>query len=463
MGSTAKGLGFGLLLASGCTDRVLTFDDELPAEASEDSEGGAEDSDEPDAPRPEPPCTPGQPGCPCPDGQVFDGTACVTPAGLALATASNPLQSALAGDVVAEPPTAVVRTLDGTPVSGVEVAFAATAGAGGSLANITAVSDANGIASSGQWRLGKLAGTYQIAATIPTEPTVPAVTFDADTLGDFEITLVYVNPVTPAQEAAFESARLRWQGIILNALAPEEDDLAAIGSMCGYAVPSQPIVNAGVVIFVDLRVIDGSGSGGVNILGQAGPCTLRTDRSPSAGGMTFDTADLDTLEDAGRLETVILHEMGHVLGIGTLWPERGLLVDPSIELGAGVDTHFIGPGAQQSFFELLGGQPYEGAIVPVENNAAPGSSDGHWRESIFVNELMTPSLGDLTVDNPLSLLTVSSLADHGYYATNPFGADPFVVPFGLHAEPGFAGGPEQTDELLEPRWIRQADGSYAPL
>ena len=233
--------------------------------------------------------------------------------------------------------------------------------------------------------------------------------------------------------------------------------------MCGQSVPSQPIVNVGVVIFVDLRIIDGSGNGGVNILGQAGPCSLRVDRSPSVGTMTFDTADLDMLEAAGRLETVILHEMGHVLGIGTLWPERGLLVDPSIELGAGVDTHFVGPAAQQSFLELLGGQPYAGAIVPVENNAAPGSSDGHWRENVFVNELMTPSLGDLTIENPLSQLTVSSLADHGYYATNPFGADPYVVPFGLHAEPGFAAGVEQTDELLEPRWIRQSDGTYAPL
>lgn len=460
MGFAVRGLGLLLLLVSGCTDRVLTFDDGLPPAGSD---GGVDDPDDPDAPRPDPPCTPGEPGCACPEGQVFDGTACVTPTGLALATASNPLQVALAGDIVAEPPTAVVRTLDGVPVSGVEVAFAATAGAGASLANITAVTDVNGIASSGEWRLGKLAGTYQIAATIPTEPTIPAVTFDADTLGDFEITLVYINPVTPAQETAFEAARLRWQGIILNALPAEEGDLGALASMCGQSVPSQPIVNAGVVIFVDLRIIDGSGNGGVNILGQAGPCALRTDRSPSLGVMTFDTADLDMLEDAGRLEAVILHEMGHVLGIGTLWPERGLLVDPSIELGAGVDTHFIGPSAQQSFFDLLGGQPYDGAIVPVENNASPGSSDGHWRESVFVNELMTPSLGDLTIENPLSLLTVSSLADHGYYATNPFGADPYAVPFGLQAEPGLTSGVEQTDELLGPRWIRQPDGTYAPL
>ena len=457
-GDRRLGVGLSLLLAAGCTDRVLVFDD-----PDGEGMGGVDEPEEPDAPRPDPPCTPGQPGCACPNGQVFDGTACVTPLGLALATASNPLQSALAGDVVPEPPTAVVRTLDGTPAAGVEVAFAATAGAGGSLANVTAVTDANGIASSGQWRLGKLAGTYQIAATIPADPSIPAVTFDADTLGDFEITLVYINPVTPEQEAAFEAARMRWQGIVLNALPAEEGDLAVLGSMCGYAAPSQPIINQGVVVFVDLRVIDGTGSGGVNILGQAGPCVLRTERSPSVGGMTFDTADLDMLQAAGQLETVVLHEMGHVLGVGTLWPERGLLVDSSIELGQGVDTHFIGPSAQQAFFDVLGGQPYDGSIVPVENSGSPGSADGHWRENVLINELMTPSLGDLGIAHPLSLLTVSSLADHGYYATNPFGADAFVVPQGLYAEPGFAAGPKRIDEVLEPRWIRQSDGSYAPL
>ena len=39
----------------------------------------------------------------------------------------------------------------------------------------------------------------------------------------------------------------------------------------------------------------------------------------------FDTADLASLESDGRLLGVILHEMGHVLGIGTIWETFGLL------------------------------------------------------------------------------------------------------------------------------------------
>ena len=35
--------------------------------------------------------------------------------------------------------------------------------------------------------------------------------------------------------------------------------------------------------------------------------------------MSFDTADLARMEADGSLTDVILHEMGHVLGFGTLW------------------------------------------------------------------------------------------------------------------------------------------------
>ena len=50
---------------------------------------------------------------------------------------------------------------------------------------------------------------------------------------------------------------------------------------------------------------------------------------PVLGLMKFDTADLDVLESGGLLQAVILHEMGHVLGFGTIWSDLNLLADPS--------------------------------------------------------------------------------------------------------------------------------------
>ena len=41
--------------------------------------------------------------------------------------------------------------------------------------------------------------------------------------------------------------------------------------------------------------------------------------------MGFDSADLNMMQRDGTLKSVILHEMGHVLGIGTLWRHKRLL------------------------------------------------------------------------------------------------------------------------------------------
>jgi hypothetical protein len=50
--------------------------------------------------------------------------------------------------------------------------------------------------------------------------------------------------------------------------------------------------------------------------------------------------------------------------------------------------------------------------VPVENTGGAGTRDSHWRESTFNNELMTGYLNNGS--NPLSRITVASLADIGY-------------------------------------------------
>ena len=67
------------------------------------------------------------------------------------------------------------------------------------------------------------------------------------------------------------------------------------------------------------------------MLGQAGPTRLRPAEAgaaaflPAKGRMSFDTADLAQMERDGTLNDVITHEMGHVLGIGSVWTQKGLL------------------------------------------------------------------------------------------------------------------------------------------
>ena len=65
------------------------------------------------------------------------------------------------------------------------------------------------------------------------------------------------------------------------------------------------------------------------------------------------------------------------------------------------------------------------SAVPVENTGEEGTRDSHWRETVFVNELMTGFVGN--AGNPLSALTIASLADMGY-TVNLAAAEPYTLP-----------------------------------
>jgi hypothetical protein len=157
--------------------------------------------------------------------------------------------------------------------------------------------------------------------------------------------------------------------------------------------------------------------------------------------MYFDVADLASLEARGLFEATITHEMGHVLGFGTLWNFRRHLL-----VGSGsADPRFIGPYAMH-LYPLIGGP--EGPI-PVENTGGPGTANAHWRESVFVNELMTGfiNLGR----NPLSVVTAGSMRDLGYDAV-PYAADPFRIPDSVDPSLRSLGGIDiaEGEELITP-------------
>jgi len=478
-GVTGSRLALGLLVvaASGCSERLIFdqaglvidtdgddsgFDTEFATDSGPSSDaddgadssgsGGFETSD----------CIPGEPQCPCPPGQIPSNGQCVESAVDTVEAVSPVDQSALAGDFIERPP-AVQVTAGGTPVAGTTVTFTTAGLVGGVVGEVQAVTDVDGVATAQSWQLGKLDGNYFVRAVVDGAGALAPVDFTGRTISDFDIVLHYVNPPTDAQAAAFETARLRWQGAIINALPAIQGSLSGLAQECGVPFDGGNVSVTGVHIFVQLEEIDGPGGKNGNILGQAGPCSIREDGSPYLGVMTFDTFDLDVLEDSGSLETVILHEMGHVLGVGSLWRFSGLLQDPSIPDNAGADTHFVGPRATEVFLELLGGQPFAGAVVPVENNAQQGSSDSHWRETVMDDELMSPSLGGFGTAAPMSILTIGSMGDLGFYVPNELAADAWNLPPQALVVPSQEDAMSATDEVLTPRWIRASDGTLSPL
>jgi hypothetical protein len=79
------------------------------------------------------------------------------------------------GTNVSDPPSVIVRDAQGTPVQGVGVTFAVTAG-GGSVAGSPVTTNASGVATLTSWTLGPALGTNTVVASAT---GLPSVTFNA--------------------------------------------------------------------------------------------------------------------------------------------------------------------------------------------------------------------------------------------------------------------------------------------
>jgi len=354
---------------------------------------------------------------------TFGATAVAAGAPASIAVVEGDNQTNLQGFALNVPPAVVVRDASNNPVGGVEVVFAVASG-GGSVTGGTDTTSVFGIARVGSWTLGAAAGPNSLTATAAGGGiTGNPVTFNATGLaqGNYNVDVRPLTALTAPQQEAFDSAKVKWQRLIIGDVPDAFASFAA--GWCGTGSPAINETIDDVIIYASVVFIDGPGG----VLGQAGPCAIRNvGHQPAAGVMRFDSADVAGLIAAGLFDEVILHEVGHIVGIGTVWgPTRlNLLRDPS--LGGNADPYFIGPRAIQAFDDAGGTGYTGGAKVPVENIGGPGTADSHWREAVFFNELMTGFINS-GVANPLSAVTVGSLWDEAYLV-NMAGSDAYVLP-----------------------------------
>lgn len=219
---------------------------------------------------------------------------------------------------------------------------------------------------------------------------------------NFAIEVRFQGGLSSSQQDAFQTAASRWSEII-------------VGDLQTVRLPTGEVVDD---LLIDARGtrIDGVG----RVLGRAAPTLIRNNQLPAAGFMEFDTDDLVRMQGDGTLVDVIVHEMGHVLGIGTLWGEMGLVTSNCLQAANPV---FFGIKAATELAGIIGAQ--QPIAVPVENQHGPGTRCGHWRESIFGHEGMTGfvNLGP----NPLSRMTIGALEDMGY-EVNYDAADAYTLP-----------------------------------
>lgn len=251
--------------------------------------------------------------------------------------------------------------------------------------------------------------------------------------GDYSIGLSFLgNGFNATREAVFQSAATRWGAVIVGDLSDitfTPTDGIPENSICGFAHNAFTTTIDDLIIFANISPIDGEGG----ILGQAGPSLIRNANGLTiAGCMQFDSADVAKLEAEGSFENVILHEMGHVLGIGSLWelPSKNLVdFTPSPAPNercssiAAFTTKptFTGSNANAEFMTLG-----KTGNIPVEDEFGAGTKCGHWDEAFFDIELMT-GFAEGPNPMPLSRMTIASLKDLGY-TVDLAAADAYAVP-----------------------------------
>lgn len=167
----------------------------------------------------------------------------------------------------------------------------------------------------------------------------------------FDITVNFTGGLTASQQDVFATAASFWESHVT-----------------GYRPAG--VTLTGVTITAAGQAIDGSGS----VLGSAGPNSFSNQggfRYATAGSMRFDTADLSAMEADGTLLPVVMHEMAHVLGFGTLWTSNGLYAN-----GTG---RYTGASALATW-KLEFDRPTD-TSVPVELGGGSGTANSHWNEN----------------------------------------------------------------------------------
>lgn len=327
-------------------------------------------------------------------------------------------QRALAGTALSQPIRVRLRDVANHLVANATVQWDVTAG-GGTLAGVTTTTNADGVATAPAWTLGKLGGAQSIVASAGGATQ----SVSAEIQSDYNLQVRWTSsPPGGAIEAAFANAVNRIRTIIVGAPAP-----ITVSNLTGCAGQTVSETIQGIVIFATVEPIDGPGS----VLGSAGPCFTRSSDSLSfLGRMRFDVADLDNMVNNGTLEAVILHEMLHVIGIGTLWR----LPFKNLQAGSAPTTtpFFTGPLARAACINQHAGASVCGGGVPIEDcvgiaGCGAGTINSHWKELTFRTELMTGYVSGAGIPNPFSRMTIQALADLGY-GVNINAEDPYTVP-----------------------------------
>lgn len=215
--------------------------------------------------------------------------------------------------------------------------------------------------------------------------------------GAFSITIQPQGTIDSDTLASFNNAVSFWESAILG---------------------TQEAININLVIDASTPYKDGPGG----VLGSAGPTVgsyqeyIGNFLYASRGEMEFDSADVSQLKSNGTLFDVILHEMAHVMGFGTLWNPaftnggtqqfQNLYTDES--------GKYTGAHALALYQEIYDSSA---TFIPVELDGGSGTANAHWDEGFLGNVFLHESellTGYLDSSPYISDISLASFADLGY-------------------------------------------------
>ncbi len=200
-----------------------------------------------------------------------------------------------------------------------------------------------------------------------------------------DIINVDTSAVAPQYRYAFEQAEAFWDkniigysGLLPRFVRRQLGDINIVattsfiddeGGILGYAAPT--------------RTVDLLG-GAVDKFG-----TRRSVSISQQGIMNFDLADLPSLQQSGDLVDVVMHEMAHALGYGSLWEQNDLTWEIDEEYQYRHDGHALKAYRQESGRSSA-------SYVPIEQDGGGGTAGAHLDDDDpFFNQTDTTGRAEL--------------------------------------------------------------------
>jgi len=215
--------------------------------------------------------------------------------------------------------------------------------------------------------------------------------FNANDPLNFNICLDITSETGQVDERYWPSvlaAKERWERIIATDRWGPWSGAAVTGLNSDYVGTEVPATLDDIYIAVIVRPLPG-GAGGR--YAEAGPDRQTGNLEIVASSIILDSVDIDTAVRDGIMDELVLHEMGHCLGLGTNWDLAGVVSGST----------YTGANGVQGWRDV-------GCTGDL-----PLDTGGHWSESCLSIELMTPTLRT-NFDYSVSAVTMGSLEDLGY-------------------------------------------------